>query len=703
MSAFADLLVKMDIDSARFRAELNQVGNELGKFGERISKAAEQLAHIFEVEAIKEAGEKLFEFIESGAEAADKMGKLAQSVGVPTQELSRLAYAAKLSDVSNEQLGSSLEKLSKNMLDASKGTGAQADAFAALGIKVTDSQGRLRSASDVFAEIAQRFSGFQDGATKAALAQELFGKTGAELIPLLNQGAAGLKDAGDEAERLGLVIGKEAAEKAEIFNDNLTRMKSVSQGMAIELASQLTPALGAVTDQFIGAAKNGGALKGAMDTVAAGGKLLINVGQSIALVFDVLGKSWGALAASLVAAASGDFRGAVRIIQDGYADIRSDTTDTFEAIAKTWESGADRVKAEAPEVAEKAAAPIIRSGDEIRKAADKAKHEAEQALKELQRTLVQYQQEVATFGGTDVDKLHFRLDSGDLADALKKAGPAAADYKQKILDAAMAVQQLKDEEQAAADAQKRQDDLLKEAGKVFDETRTPVERFNEEIARLNQLRDTFVDGKPLIDADTYQRAVRQAQDTLKEASKTKDELSEYAREAARNIQDSFADFLLHPLQHGFKDLERSFLEMLARMAAQLAASQIIQGFGKALQGGGGIWADIGNAIVGSRAGGGPVQPGGLYRVNEEGPELLTVGHDTYLMAGGDGGFVSPLNGPGQIASGASSNVVTVNVNVETGRTDITGQDAQQLGVAVSNAVKAELVKQRRPGGILATA
>jgi TP901 family phage tail tape measure protein len=161
-----------------------------------------------------------------------------------SESLSRLDYAAKLSDVSLGQLQVGLGQLSKNMQSGN-------EAFTALGISVTDAQGNLRGTEEVLLDVAERFGGMEDGAGKTALAMAIFGRSGADLIPMLNAGRDGLAQMTDEAARFGLTISTQTSKAAEGFNDNLTRISSVLTGLGNKIAERSAPAMRDLTDRFI--------------------------------------------------------------------------------------------------------------------------------------------------------------------------------------------------------------------------------------------------------------------------------------------------------------------------------------------------------------------------------------------------------------------------------------------------------------------
>lgn len=201
--------------------------------------------------------------IKKTIDEADKMGKMSQSIGVPVEELSRLKYAADLSDVSLEALGKNVGKLSKNMVDvAAGGAGPAADAFKALGISVTNTDGRLKTSSEVIGEVAGKFETYKDGAGKTALAMAIFGKSGAEMIPLLNSGKDGLKEMADEADRLGVVIDSKTAKSAEAFNDNMTRLNKVMGGIVLKITAEMAPAMEELSTKLVTVSKDADLLKG---------------------------------------------------------------------------------------------------------------------------------------------------------------------------------------------------------------------------------------------------------------------------------------------------------------------------------------------------------------------------------------------------------------------------------------------------------
>ena len=188
----------------------------------------------------------------------DALNKMSQKTGIAVEDLSKLQYAADLSGVSAEALQKGLTALAVGMVEAATGAGPMAAEYKKLGINLRNTDGTMRSSLDVLSELADRFQQMPDGVEKTNLAVDLFGKKlGAEMIPLLNLGAAGLKAMGDEAQSLGLVMSAELAKKSEEFNDNMERMGKLSSVAGMEIANALIPSLNALITEYLDAKKAG--------------------------------------------------------------------------------------------------------------------------------------------------------------------------------------------------------------------------------------------------------------------------------------------------------------------------------------------------------------------------------------------------------------------------------------------------------------
>lgn len=185
----------------------------------------------------------LFGFAKMTASAGNEAAKMSQKLGLGVERLQELQYAAKLADVDTHQFNTSLRFLNKNMIDANDGNKQTAFQFARLGVRVRDANGKLLSTDNVLTQVADRFSKMPDGPQKTAAAMELFGRSGAELIPLLNGGSKNLAEMSARAHELGVVLDAETAKASEEFNDSLTEMFAALTGIRNLVGAKLIPVI----------------------------------------------------------------------------------------------------------------------------------------------------------------------------------------------------------------------------------------------------------------------------------------------------------------------------------------------------------------------------------------------------------------------------------------------------------------------------
>jgi hypothetical protein len=251
-AVIGSLRVNLGADSAAFSKGLKDAEGGMNRFA-RAAKIG--LAAVGA--AVAAAAASLAVALRGAVNNADQMGKAAQAIGVPVEELSRLKHAAEMSGSSLEGLKTGLRTLGQRMDDGlRKPTGEAAASFQRLGIELKNADGSMRATADVVGDVAERFANMDDGAQKTALAVQMFGRAGADLIPMLNQGRDGLQAMKDEADALGLTISGNTAAAAARFNDSIARLWKVLEGMVNTLAAELAPVLDLVSTKFENAARS---------------------------------------------------------------------------------------------------------------------------------------------------------------------------------------------------------------------------------------------------------------------------------------------------------------------------------------------------------------------------------------------------------------------------------------------------------------
>lgn len=293
-------------------------------------KAGAAIAGAFAVAAAG-VGVKL---VKDSINAADAMSKMAQGAGVTTEALSGMGWAAGQSGVDLNALATAMGRLNKGALEASTGTGTYAEVFETLSISATNAGGGLKSADQLLLELADKFEAMPDGAQKSALAIELFGRSGAKMIPFLNAGSSGIAELTAQAERLGLVLTTEQAQASEEFNDNLSIMSATAQGVGNMLAKELLPSMNEFSGLLVDVAENGESASKMADVLGGAMTLLSVLGVGLAATFTLVGERLGAIAAAAVSVAKGDFKGAAFIMRESTKDAYQTAKAAGERIKK---------------------------------------------------------------------------------------------------------------------------------------------------------------------------------------------------------------------------------------------------------------------------------------------------------------------------------------------------------------------------------
>jgi len=253
--------------------------------------------------------------VKGAIDSADSFGKLSDQTGIAANSLQAYVNAGKLAGIGQETIDKGLRRLAQSMREADQGVATYSDSFNALGITVRDSEGNLKSSETVLGEIADRFADLPDGATKAAISMEIFGRSGASLINLLNGGSAAL-------EEFNYAVSDEFAQNAEFFNDQIAVLAIRFDGFRKQLADALLPTLnnliGVFSDLF--SSQNDfdmlfksieisiKTVSAAIFTTIAGFRFL---GRVVTDIFKILNE-----------VKKGNFAGAIGIGKEGLADTK---------------------------------------------------------------------------------------------------------------------------------------------------------------------------------------------------------------------------------------------------------------------------------------------------------------------------------------------------------------------------------------------
>lgn len=533
------VITAQDQTAAAFRT----AQNSLNKFGQQ-TKA--MLGGVKGLMAALGAG-ALAQSVRGVIEMGDEIQKAAVKAGIGGKAMSELAYAAKMSDVELSSLSTALRFMQKNMTEAAAGSKSAQEAFADIGVNLTTL--RALQPDRQFEMMAEAISRITDPAERATAVTKLFGKAGADLLPMFEQGAAGLRAAREEAERLGLAFSPEELSTLAAADDAIKRLTASYQGLIAQLAVGAGPQATRLLEELTGllSGSRQAEMKGAisrLQDIRSGGKL------SIALpgVYE-------------------DIPGGVYTqaeVQELLTKLQRQYRVLYGASAPGGQGRgrADEMSRMASEQAQK--------DRDAAKAAEEARKKAIAGLDEIRVTAT-------------------------------TRGPSMQEWLRSTESAI---------EQEVRLWRDRSNDL--EAQRAMG--MLSEQQYNLRRQELNRQYNDELLGETQVTASKMAA-------TWKEST---DSMSVFADQAARNMQDAFAEFLFDPFQGGLRGMLQSFVNTLRRMAAEAAAAQI---FGKPGAGGLGdaISGFFKNLFGGGREKGGPVDSRKAYLVGEKGPEMFLPG------------------------------------------------------------------------------
>jgi hypothetical protein len=255
------------------------------------------------------------EFIHGCIESVIAVRNLSEMTGIAVDRLSALEFAAGMVDVKQESLDVGLRKLAKTMDAARDPMSAQAELFKRLGIDTKEWRDELPPTEEALLLVADKFASMKNGAEKTALAMQIFGRSGASLIPLLNQGSHGIEEMTDQARTLGAVVTQETVKSVTEFDEETKQLSGALKGIMYPALVTLLEFLKKIAvafylGQFV--------VMAFVDTVKTGFKNLRD---------DAIG-----LGTIMYKVLTGDFKGA-----------KEAAVDTVNALRTNWQSYTDSV------------------------------------------------------------------------------------------------------------------------------------------------------------------------------------------------------------------------------------------------------------------------------------------------------------------------------------------------------------------------
>ena len=563
-------------------------------------------------------------FAKSTIDAADALKDMSDRTGVSVKDLASFRLAAEQSGTSLEDVGKLIAKLSLSVGQAQGGNKEMAESLKALGINAADPKERLFQLADAIQKNGTETK------TLAAL-QKVAGKAYADNLPLLLQGAQGLRDSAKASESWSDAMAR-LAPNADKFNDELVKLKLNSAGAAGSILSDLLPALKILLGVGVGVAE--GFLQ-VGTSIGAAFAAIANPRQALTIINQLFSdlekrqadfkKRFADITAPAVAAPAKKPSGDIALPPDKpkkaarASDPQGAFVDRLRQEAGTLGLGAEALlRYEAAKLKltgtnaklantyiaqiaafkdQQAAAKASNEAfDEFAKKQEEADAATESAIKSLSEFVVQQQFEASLIGLTNVER--------ETAIQLRAAETAGVDTQTESF-------RLLAEQVKAASGDRRLASLISD---------TDVAKTKEFLSDVDLLTNALFDTR--YNAEQVQQALDKVTGSTSKASK---EIDQFAKKAAENFQSALADFLFDPFKDGLDGMLAQFGNFIKRAGAEAIAADLTKALfgdtsksGKGSEGllsglfkssgsgdsgsGGGSWISAIASLFGSRSG-----------------------------------------------------------------------------------------------------
>lgn len=612
--AVTELLYKLTADGSAFSREFSQAEREVQRFNRRAESSFAKFGKVAGVASGLVVAGFAAAFHET-ARFASEIDYMADRVGLGNEELSALAYAADQSDVSLGTLERRLNRFNQEVEKAGSGGGSTAAMMRSLGIAARDADGNLRSNIDVLMDVADAVAATEDHYEQAAIAAEFFGQRGGpEMLPLLQSGSDGIREMGEEAEALGLIIDDRTGAAARQFGDDMTRLTGLVKGMAINIGSQMLPAISAYTEAMTKSAIESNKGAGNMGFFAKATEVVLKVVEGARAAFVLFGETIGMVAGTIFETfmgawdaiksfASGvgnvfnalkarDIEGLKTAFVGAGADIAASAKKTVDGMKAGWAGYAEDVE------------DILRESNDRLLLIEQASrgeivHEHQEASRDIGETwgatveeIDRRQQELVSKTGRWLDQLktpaqRFGEDLADLWEAFDRGIISEEQFdliEQQLLELHDPFGEFAE---AAKKAQEEADfadyvrGLEAEAEKVIAAFHGIDLAAKAHLESLQELHD-----QGLITWEQYTWAVQQASEEVEQATEAISEFEVLGASALESLGTHLVDYVVDPFNTSIDEMLENFLKAMARMATeaamQLALNAALGGIGGGL-------------------------------------------------------------------------------------------------------------------------
>jgi len=423
-SKIGSLHVSLALNSAQFQEGLKQARSRTEKFKAGMATAAKVGAAAL-AGGMALASRAVLKF----AETADETTKTARALGLTTEELSRLQVGADRSGVSVKNLQTAMRTLAVNGADVAAGANNKAAvAFDQLGVSVRRADGTMKSQRELLGDLAEAFKKMPAGIDRTAAAAAIFGTRGAAMINMLKDGEAGLRAFDAEADNLGKTISTKTGVAAEVFNDNIGRLRDRFMGLINNAASNILPWLADLSNQLFNLTSDSRFFENAVKAITVAFKGLVTGGALIMQVFENVRFGISSAAGGIVKIIDGDFQGAFDQLNANADRWWTNTRDRINYVRALWTEAAPDIAGSASETAN--------AVNEYNSAMDSARTKTERtttATKAAAESLRDLGREAREQAG--LQQSDFRIRMVEEADRIKKNLQEVKDKGAEVADA----------------------------------------------------------------------------------------------------------------------------------------------------------------------------------------------------------------------------------------------------------------------------
>lgn len=306
MTKVAELQIEIAANVARLTEDFSRAKREVTRSMssiqrdvkehlEGVQESLKSMKEMVEAMGVALLAEHLVEAAKSAAEFGEQIEHATQKTGMSVQSIQELGFAARMSDVDFQSFSVGLEHLSRAMLEAQQGSLQTASAFQSVGLSAQQLKGM--KIEDVLKVVADKFHETKDGADKTAIAMQLFGRSGAELIPLLDRGSEGMDALKQKANQLGIVMSDEAVKQSAEFADQMKELSASAEATTRNLMGELMPSLNQIVNTFLKGSSDGGVLKEMFHQMGDAAVWLTGFIAKLAATVEALGKTIAMVAA----------------------------------------------------------------------------------------------------------------------------------------------------------------------------------------------------------------------------------------------------------------------------------------------------------------------------------------------------------------------------------------------------------------------